>query len=66
MSLDLLDRLIADICAVTEALMSSDAIDLAAWQPFSESVEKKKSKKSSEDAKDGKHPMHKGIHRAVC
>ncbi|KAL9029886.1 MAG: hypothetical protein Q9196_001930, partial [Gyalolechia fulgens] len=33
MSLDLLDRLITDIIAVTEQLMNTDAVDLAAFQP---------------------------------
>ncbi|KAL9089203.1 MAG: hypothetical protein Q9159_002674 [Coniocarpon cinnabarinum] len=40
MSRDLLDRLIADICSVTETLMNTDAIDLTMWQPFVTSVEK--------------------------
>jgi glutamate decarboxylase len=69
MSLDLLDRLIADICAVTETLMDSDPIDLTGWQPFSKSVEKQKSSKSPDGnnkKSDGKHPMHTGVHRAVC
>jgi glutamate decarboxylase len=69
MSLDLLDRLIADICAVTETLMDSDPIDLSAWQPFSKSVEKQKSSKSQASNKEksnGKHPMHSGVHRTVC
>jgi glutamate decarboxylase len=69
MSLDLLDRLIADICSVTEALMDSDPIDLTAWQPFSKSVEKQKSSKSpdgSNKTSDSKHPKHSGVHSSVC
>jgi glutamate decarboxylase len=67
MSMDLLDRLIADICAVTEALMDSDQIDLAAWQPFSKSVEKEHSGKAKgKKSADSKHPMKKGIHKGVC
>jgi glutamate decarboxylase len=69
MSLDLLDRLISDICSVTESLMNSDAIDLAAWQPFSRSVEKEHAgtgvdhKNREQKQKRG---MHAGIHRTVC
>jgi len=69
MSLDLLDRLIADICAVTETLMSSDEIDLAAWQPFSKSVEKEYSSPGT-DSKNRhtkqRRPLTEGIHRSVC
>ena len=42
MSIDLLDRLVCDIVAVTESLMSAETkIDLACWDPFSMSVEKR-------------------------
>lgn len=40
MSRDLLDRLIGDICSVTESLMNSDTLDLSQWQPFPVSTEK--------------------------
>lgn len=33
LSLDMIDRLINDICAVTENLMKSDQTDLYGWQP---------------------------------
>jgi glutamate decarboxylase len=33
LSLDMIDRLISDICSVTENLMSSDQADLLGWQP---------------------------------
>ena len=68
MSIDLLDRLIADICAVTENLINSDEIDLAAWQPFGNSVEKSHSS-AGHDSKNkhkAKRPMSHGVHRTVC
>lgn len=68
MSLDLLDRLIADICAVTQTLMTTDAVDLAAFQPGSSSVEKQHSSLGhvAKDRHKGSRPMSKGVHRAVC
>ncbi|KAL2356681.1 pyridoxal phosphate-dependent transferase [Cryomyces antarcticus] len=69
MSMDLLDRLIADICAVTETLMQSDEMDLAAWQPFSKSTEKEHASAglaAKDKHKKSRQPMHKGIHRSVC
>ena len=39
LSLDMIDRLVTDICHVTESMMSSDAVDIAAWQPTPQSVE---------------------------
>lgn len=69
MSMDLLDRLIADICQVTEQLMESDAGDLQAWQPTpAKSVEKVHSS-LGHDAKNkhkAKRPMSEGVHRSVC
>ena len=68
MSRDLLDRLIADLCTVTETLMDSDEIDLSAWQPFANSTEKQHSS-AGHDHKNkhkAKRPMHHGIHRTVC
>jgi len=68
MSMDLLDRLICDICAVTETLMSSDAVDLTAWQPASASIEKQHSSRGVESK--NRHlairPMSDGVHRSVC
>lgn len=68
MSLDLLDRLITDICAVTESVMQSDAIDLAAWQPFANTIEKTHGSRgvSSAEKHKAKRPMHHGVHRSVC
>jgi len=39
LSLDMIDRLVTDICQVTESMMSSDAADIAAWQPTPQSIE---------------------------
>jgi glutamate decarboxylase len=68
MSMDLLDRLINDIVEVTENLMKSDAIDLAAWQPTPSSVEKKHANPGlgAHQKHHSKNPMHNGIHRSVC
>lgn len=68
MSLDLLDRLIADICAITETLISSDTIDLAAWQPASSSLEKQHASQGhdSKNKHKAKRPMSEGVHRSVC
>ena len=69
MSMDLLDRLIADICSVTQFITEADKFDLSAWQPFSESVEKQHASPGI-SAKDKHHkakrPMSEGVHRAVC
>lgn len=68
MSLDLLNRLITDICAVTESVMGSDQMDLAAWQPFSTSVEKSFASvgHDSKHKHKSRHPMKHGVHRTVC
>ncbi|KAF2083262.1 glutamate decarboxylase [Saccharata proteae CBS 121410] len=68
MSMDLLDRLISDICAVTESVMQADQIDLEAWQPFSSSVEKKHASQGvdSKNKHKSRRPMHEGVHRSVC
>ena len=69
MSLDLLDRLITDIVSITETLMKTDAVDLAAFQPSSTTSVEKASMSKGLEAKDkhkAKRPMHHGIHRTVC
>ena len=69
MSLDLLDRLITDIFAVTQQLMTTDAIDLAAFQPTGAfSVEKQHSIKGLEHRHKHKahRPLSEGVHRSVC
>ncbi|CAD6580332.1 MAG: hypothetical protein ASARMPREDX12_009527 [Alectoria sarmentosa] len=68
MSLDLLDRLITDIIAVTEQLMSSDPMDLSAFQPGATTIEKQYQSKGFDHANKHKaqRPMSKGVHRTVC
>lgn len=69
MSMDLLDRLVSDIIAVTETLMSTQTTDLAALQPSATTIEKRH-QSSGTDAKNRtrhmKRPMSHGVHRAVC
>jgi glutamate decarboxylase len=70
MSLDLLDRLISDIVAVTQTLMESDIGDLTALQPTATSMEKQYQSQGV-DAKHRKkygsqRPMSEGVHRTVC
>ena len=67
MSLNLLDRLIRDICAVTETLMNSDLADVSAWQP-SVSTEKKHASHGlqAHEKHKARKPMGEGIHRTVC
>jgi glutamate decarboxylase len=69
LSLDMIDRLVTDICAVTEMLMNTDAVDLAAFQPgAAPSIEKQHANKGLK--KEHKHkaqrPMSEGVHRTVC
>ncbi len=68
MSLDLLDRLISDICGVTQTLMSTDQLSLAAFQPGAASVEKEHSSMghTAKDRHKGRRPMTEGVHRTVC
>ena len=68
MSLDLLDRLITDIIAVTEQLMRSDPLDLSAFQPGATTIEKQHQSKGVDHANKDKaqRPMSKGVHRTVC
>lgn len=68
LSLDMIDRLVSDICEVTETLMKSNAIDLAAFQPSASSVEKSHANKGlkAADRHKADRPMHKGVHRSVC
>lgn len=69
MSLDLLDRLITDIFAVTQQLMTTDAVDLAAFQPGgATTVEKQHSIKGLEHRHKHKahRPMSEGVYRTVC
>ena len=68
MSLDLLDRLITDIVAVTEQLMRSDPLDLSAFQPCATTIEKQHQSKGvdHQNKHKAKRPMSKGVHRTVC
>ena len=73
MSLDLLDRLISDIISVTEDLMKSDPVDLAAIAPKATHIEKSHMSMGTESiAPSGHHkkkanrPMQDGVHRTVC
>lgn len=68
MSLDLLDRLITDIIAVTEQIMNSDPMDLSAFQPSNAGVEKTQQSQGldSQNKHKARTPMSKGVHRTVC
>ena len=70
MSLDLLDKLITDIVAVMEQLISNtDNYDLAAWQSNANtSVEKQEGSQglTHKNKHKARRPMHKGVHRTVC
>jgi len=69
LSLDMIDRLVRDIIAVTEMLMKTDATDLAAFEP-SAAPSAEKSHASAglkkEHKHKAKHPTHNGVYRAVC
>ena len=70
MTLNLLDKLISDIVAVTQTLMESDVGDLSILQPNATSIEKAR-QSLGVDAKDRKkygstRTMTNGIHRSVC
>jgi glutamate decarboxylase len=70
MCLDLLDRLVSDLCAATEYLLSTgNEIDLSTWQPFvGKSLEKEHASLGVHKLDDEKpeRPMEDGIHRATC
>ncbi|KAK6338938.1 hypothetical protein TWF696_009739 [Orbilia brochopaga] len=66
MSADLLYRLIADICEVTENLMRSDQIDLEAFGGSSKGSAEAQHSRMTGDRKDSKNPMGNGVHRSVC
>ena len=68
MSLDLLDRLISDIFAVTQTLMNTDAVDLQAFAPGNASIEKNHGSQGYDNKNKHKasRPMKQGIHRTVC
>ncbi|KAF2017167.1 glutamate decarboxylase [Aaosphaeria arxii CBS 175.79] len=68
LSMHMIERLVTDIAQVTETLMETDAVDLAAWQPGVVSVEKQHGSQGLEAKHKHKarRPMHKGVHRTVC
>ncbi|KAF1989218.1 glutamate decarboxylase [Aulographum hederae CBS 113979] len=71
MSMDLLDRLITDICSVTESLMNMEkSVDILAYEPVSQSVEKEHGSVglTQKQKKEGRHRsgMEEGVHRTVC
>jgi glutamate decarboxylase len=86
LSLDMIDRLVADIIQVMEQLQvgldpgmhdrgslltlsqSTDATDLAAWQPSNPSAEKSHASLGhrAHNRHKAKRPMHEGVHRSVC
>jgi glutamate decarboxylase len=76
MSLDLIDRLVADICAITQTLMDCEPAEVAFWQTkpglvnVNTSAEKVWASAGGdgekEKARDGERPMLSGVHRSVC
>ncbi|KAL6705500.1 glutamate decarboxylase gad1 [Coniothyrium glycines] len=69
LSLDMIDRLVTDIIAVTETLIKTDAADLAGFQPSAApSVEKIHASlgHKKEHKHKAKNPTEKGVYRAVC
>ena len=66
--MDLLDRLISDIFEITETLMSTDAVDLQAYQVGSSSIEKQHASSGYDhhNKHRAKRPMEDGVHRTVC
>lgn len=67
LSIDMIDRLVSDICHVTESLMNSE-VDLGAWQPTTPSIEKQHSSQGlqAKHKHKARRPMDKGVHRSVC
>ncbi|EUC50450.1 hypothetical protein COCMIDRAFT_81931 [Bipolaris oryzae ATCC 44560] len=69
LSVDMIDRLVTDICGVTEMLMKTDAVDLAAFQPGANpSVEKQHASKGlrKEHKHKAQRPTKDGVYRTVC
>ncbi|CAG5155544.1 uncharacterized protein ALTATR162_LOCUS3714 [Alternaria atra] len=69
LSLDMIDRLVTDICGVTEMLMKTDSVDLAAFQPgASPSIEKQHANKGlkKEHKHKAQNPSSNGVYRTVC
>ncbi|KAI9838930.1 MAG: hypothetical protein M1819_004138 [Sarea resinae] len=67
MSVDIMDKLVADICSVTEQLIDYES-DLSTYRPGADSVEKRHSSRgvTHNQKHKAKRPLHEGIHRGVC
>lgn len=72
MSFDLLDRLIADICAMTQNLIDNDTNDLSILSKGKDTSAEKQHSSTGAHAdgnvqgRGGSRPMSKGVHRTVC
>jgi glutamate decarboxylase len=69
LSLDMIDRLVTDICSITELLMNTDSVDLAAFQPgAAASIEKTHANQGlkKEHKHKAKRPTTDGVYRTVC
>ena len=77
MPASIIDKLLTDIVAITERLMESEPVDLAALQTGPTALERrgigkekrphrKRVTKTKKTAQPVPHPMATGIHRAVC
>lgn len=72
MAADLIDRLVADIVDVTEKLMVTDPVDMAALHVGPTSIERRavrpghRHEQEKGIAKPSEEPPSKGIHRYVC
>ncbi|PGH13368.1 glutamate decarboxylase [Polytolypa hystricis UAMH7299] len=70
MAADLIDRLVADVVAITERLMTTEPVDLAALQTGPTSIERRQDQRKLRGHETlgqvlKKHAS-KGIHRSVC
>ncbi|KAI9089992.1 pyridoxal phosphate-dependent transferase [Phlyctochytrium arcticum] len=68
MAFDLVDRLITDICAVTQLLMTADPTDLAAFSGGRDTSMEGTHARVGTRKHEGKarRPMSEGVHRSVC
>jgi glutamate decarboxylase len=70
MTADLLERLMADIIAVTERLVDSDPVDLSRLQTQAHRtrVERRRDhlEKNGKQAHGGMAKMGEGVHKTVC
>jgi glutamate decarboxylase len=71
MSRDLLDRLISDLCQVTQTLLEGPERDLAFLSKSSagastEQQEGARTETAGSQGQGGKRPMTEGVHRTVC